>query len=84
MSKPPSSHPTTTPKESAAGEEDPGAAVDTSASPAAADRLPAGHPDGEKVPCPQCDGVGHDDAGKPCAGCDGKGTITVTAVKPPQ
>ena len=84
MSTPPSSDPTTVPKESAAGEEDPGAAVDVSASAGNVDRLPEGHPDGEKVPCPHCDGVGRDDAGKPCATCDGKGTVTVTAVKPPQ
>ena len=84
MSTTPSSHTTDTSRESAAGEEDPGAAVDTSGSPDGASRLTEGHPDGEKVPCPNCDGVGHDEAGKPCSNCDGKGTITVTAVKPPQ
>lgn len=78
----PSSHATDTSRESAAGEEDPGAAVDMSASSTGADRLPEGHSDGEKVPCPKCDGVGHDDAGKPCSDCDGKGTVTVAAIKP--
>ncbi len=80
MTTTPSSDPKTTTKESAAGEEDPGAAVDTSATPGGPSRLPEGHPDGEKVPCPGCDGVGRNEVGEPCATCDGKGTITVSAV----
>ena len=84
MSNTSMSHATDTSKESAAGEEDPGAAVNTSGVSADADRLPDGHPAGEKVPCPKCDGVGHDEAGKPCSDCEGKGTVTVTAVKPQQ
>ncbi|MGJ7581617.1 hypothetical protein ACSFA3_15650 [Variovorax sp. RHLX14] len=80
----PSTHATDTSRESAAGEEDPGAAIAPSAAPVDADRLPEGHPAGEKVPCPGCDGVGHDDGGKPCSDCDGKGTVTIAAVKPQQ
>jgi len=80
MSPSQTSHPAVSPKESAAGEEDPGAAAETAALTANATELPDGHPDGEKVPCPECDGAGHDDTGTTCAKCAGKGTITVAAV----
>ncbi|MGI4777869.1 MAG: hypothetical protein ACRYGA_07065 [Janthinobacterium lividum] len=63
--------------ESVTGEEDPGAAIDTSPVSPTDTRLPEGHPEGEKVPCPACDGIGHDEIGKSCAVCQGKGTITV-------
>ena len=65
------------PTESVTGEEDPGAAIDTSSTSQTDARLPDGHPEGEKVPCPTCDGIGHDNVGTSCATCQGKGTITV-------
>ena len=69
--------PSAPPTESVTGEEDPGAAIDTSPASQTDARLPEGHPAGEKVPCPGCDGVGHDEVGATCKTCQGKGTITV-------
>jgi hypothetical protein len=59
--------------ESVAGEEDPGASIDTAMAPA--DQAPPGTPGtGENV-CPQCGGSGR--AGTVvCPACEGRGTVT--------
>ncbi len=82
MSNPSSTTPTSRPQpvntasESAAGEEDPGAASDTL--PAhEGDEAPPGTPGTGEGLCRRCGGSGRMDDGKPCPECDGTGKVTV-------
>ena len=63
-------------KESAAGEEDPGAAIDSQPV-SAGDESPPGTPGTAKGPCPECGGSGRSETGWRCPMCDGIGTVTV-------
>ena len=63
-------------KESAAGEEDPGAANEFQPV-GAGDESPPGTPGTAKGPCPECGGSGRAESGQRCPKCDGVGTITV-------
>lgn len=63
--------PTEAPVESVAGEEDPGAALDT---PNPGDEAAEGTPGTGEAPCPRCGGTGH--LGQaPCPDCAGTGKV---------
>lgn len=69
-------HPTPKPstdlaKESAAGEEDPGAAIDSQLK-----NKGDGTPGTAKGPCPECGGSGRSETGGRCPMCNGIGTVT--------
>lgn len=71
----PQDAPTDLPGESAAGEEDPGAANEFQPA-AAGDGSPPGTPGAAKGPCPECSGSGRAESGHRCPRCDGVGTLT--------
>ncbi len=63
-------------KESAAGEEDPGAANEMQPV-GPGDESPPGTPGTAKGPCPECGGSGRAESDDRCPVCDGVGTVTV-------
>lgn len=66
--------------ESAAGEEDPGAAIDAPVPPPPmrpGDEVPRGTPGSGETVCRACGGTGRDRSGKPCPECSGTGRINV-------
>lgn len=60
--------------ESAAGEEDPGAANEIQPA-TAGDGSPPGSPGASKAPCAECGGSGRAESGDRCPVCDGVGTV---------
>jgi hypothetical protein len=62
--------------ESVAGEEDPGASIDPTAS-NPGDEAPAGTPGTGENLCRECGGSGVTDAGQSCEACGGSGRVTV-------
>ena len=65
--------------ESVAGEEDPGASLDTSALKPLkpGDEVPAGTPGTDEALCRECGGSGRTEGGNECRACDGTGKVTV-------
>lgn len=61
--------------QSVAGEEDPGASIDTPASPG--DEAPPGTPGTGEGLCRACGGSGVTDGGERCPDCGGTGRVTV-------
>jgi hypothetical protein len=68
--------------QSVAGEEDPGASLDLTMTPASdaavrpGDESPSGTPGTADTTCPRCHGTGHIE-GQPCSDCQATGQITV-------